>query len=127
MTCGADGCRPTSELPKLQYPNATYRGEHAYTLLQIVLTAGIFAITFTPGAPVFPIIIVMLVPVRLRLMSKFWNVDTLKGVDSWACRPGLGNDFRSRNQRQRDADVAEENAGNSMHVGNEKPGSFVDV
>ena len=121
----ADARRPTSELPKLQYPNASYRGEHAYTLLQIVLTAGIFAITFTPGAPVFPVIIALLVPVRLRLMSKFWDVDTLKGVDSWACRPGLGNDFRSRSQIRRDADDAEEVADRGTH--NEKGGIEIDV
>jgi hypothetical protein len=50
-----------------------------YTLLQIVLTAGIFAVTFTPGAPVFPVIIVLLVPVRLRIMNRYWAVGTLKG------------------------------------------------
>lgn len=93
---------PTSELPKLKYPGATYAGEHIYTLLQIVLTGGIFALTFTPGAPAFPVVIIMLVPVRLKWMSRFWNVGTLKGVDSWACRPGLGNDFRSKKDRRRD-------------------------
>lgn len=78
-----------------------------YTLLQIFLTVGIFAITFTPGAPVFPVIIVMLVPVRLKIMSKWWHPDTLKGVDSWACRPGLGNDFRSSRERLEDGDAVD--------------------
>ena len=50
-----------------------------YTLLQIALTAGIFAVTFTPAAPVFPIIIVLLVPLRLRIMSRYWAPGTLKG------------------------------------------------
>ena len=50
-----------------------------YTLLQIALTAGIFAVTFTPAAPVFPIIIVLLVPLRLRIMSRHWAPGTLKG------------------------------------------------
>lgn len=49
-----------------------------YTLLQIVVTAGVFAITFTPGAPVFPVIIVLLVPIRLNLMNKWWSRETLK-------------------------------------------------
>ncbi|CCX32448.1 Similar to Putative transporter C543.05c; acc. no. Q9HGM6 [Pyronema omphalodes CBS 100304] len=98
---------PTSELPPLKYPSATYAGEHMYTLLQIFLTVGIFAITFTPGAPVFPVIIVMLVPVRLKIMSKWWHPDTLKGVDSWACRPGLGNDFRSSRERLEDGDAVD--------------------
>jgi len=48
-----------------------------YTLLQIVVTAGIFAITFTPCAPVFPVIIVLLVPIRLNLMNKWWSRETL--------------------------------------------------
>jgi len=91
---------PKSELPRLKYPHATYAGEHWYTLLQIALTAGVFAVTFTPAAPVFPVIIVLLVPVRLRVMNRYWAVDTLKGVDSWACRPGLGNDFRSTKERR---------------------------
>jgi len=59
-----------------------------YTLLQIFLTGGIFAVTFTPGAPVFPVIIVLLVPVRLKVMNRYWARETLKHVDSWACRPG---------------------------------------
>lgn len=91
---------PTSELPPLQHPRATYAGEHWYTFLQIILTAGIFAVTFTPGAPVFPIIIILLVPVRLRIMNRYWPEDTLKGVDAWACRPG--NDFRSSSEKRRD-------------------------
>lgn len=49
-----------------------------YTLLQIVVTAGIFAVTFTPGAPVFPVIIVLLVPIRLKVMNKWWSRETLK-------------------------------------------------
>lgn len=49
-----------------------------YTLLQIVVTAGIFAITFTPAAPVFPVIIVLLVPIRLNVMNKWWSRETLK-------------------------------------------------
>ena len=66
------------ELPRLP-PGATYAGEHMYTLLQISLTAGIFAVTFTPAAPVFPIAIVLLVPLRLRVMSCYWAPETLKG------------------------------------------------
>jgi hypothetical protein len=79
---------------------------HTYTLLQIFLRVAIFAITFTPAAPCFPIIIV-LVPVRLKIMTKYWNKETLKrvpphpllfleyevdrtfgvDVDAWACKP----------------------------------------
>ena len=55
-------------------------GIHMYTLLQIALTAGIFAITFTPGAPIFPVIIVLLVPIRLKVMNKWWSRETLKRI-----------------------------------------------
>lgn len=70
--------RPSSELPPLPDGIKGYRGVHMYTLLQIVITAGIFAITFTPAAPAFPVIIVLLVPIRLRVMNKWWNRETLK-------------------------------------------------
>jgi hypothetical protein len=91
---------------------------------------------------VFPIIIILLVPVRLRIMNRYWAVDTLKGippsplspmmrwkkntdnlgVDSWACRPGLGNDFRSTGEKRREArDVEEGPAANSeVEVSHEK-------
>jgi hypothetical protein len=70
--------RPSSELPKLPTGIDGYAGIHWYTLLQIVLTAGIFAVTLTPGAPVFPVIIVLLVPIRLKIMNRWWRKETLK-------------------------------------------------
>ncbi|CUS09415.1 unnamed protein product [Tuber aestivum] len=79
---------PSGELPQLPDGMKGYGGIHMYTLLQIVITAGIFAITFTPGAPVFPVIIVLLVPIRLNLMNRWWNRETLNHVDSWACKEG---------------------------------------
>ncbi|PWW79028.1 hypothetical protein C7212DRAFT_350247 [Tuber magnatum] len=69
---------PSSELPQLPNGIKGYGRIHMYTLLQIVITAGIFAITFTPGAPVFPVIIVLLVPIRLNVMNKWWSKETLK-------------------------------------------------
>ncbi|RPB05143.1 hypothetical protein L873DRAFT_1664058 [Choiromyces venosus 120613-1] len=69
---------PSSELPPLPSGIKSYWRIHMYTLLQIVVTAGIFAITFTPGAPVFPVIIVLLVPIRLNWMNKWWSRETLK-------------------------------------------------
>ena len=50
-----------------------------YTLLQIALAAVIFAVTFTPAAPVFPILIILLVPLRLRAMPRYWAPETLEG------------------------------------------------
>ena len=48
--------------------------------------------TLTKGAPVFPVIIVALVPVRLLLMKKMWDRETLRFVDAWACREGTPED-----------------------------------
>lgn len=68
---------PTSELPRLPEGVRSYRGIHIYTLFQVFITGAIFAVTFTPAAPIFPIIIVLLVPVRLKLMNRYWASDTL--------------------------------------------------
>ena len=73
-----DAMKPKSELKKLTGGIGGYAGIHMYTLFQILVTAGIFAVTFTPAAPVFPVIIVLLVPVRLKLMNKWWSYETLK-------------------------------------------------
>ena len=55
-------------------------------------TVIIFIVTLTKGAPAFPVIIICLVPVRLLLMNRIWNKDTLKFVDAWACRDGTPED-----------------------------------
>lgn len=56
--------------------------------MQIVVTIIIFIVTLTKGAPAFPIIIIALVPIRLLLMNKIWDRETLRFVDAWACRDG---------------------------------------
>ena len=57
-------------------------------MTQILITVGVFVVTLTKGAPVFPVIIIALVPIRLLLMRKFWKRETLMLVDAWACRAG---------------------------------------
>lgn len=52
----------------------------------------IFIVTLTQGAPAFPVIIIALVPVRLLLMNRIWNKETLRFVDAWACRDGTPED-----------------------------------
>lgn len=52
----------------------------------------IFIVTLTKGAPAFPVIIIALVPIRLLLMNKLWNRETLRFVDAWACRDGTPED-----------------------------------
>jgi len=59
-----------------------------YTILQIVMTVIIFIVTLTVAAPAFPVIIIALVPARLLLMNRWWNRETLRFVDGWACRDG---------------------------------------
>lgn len=65
---------------------------HIYTIVQIVVTIVIFIVTLTKAAPAFPVLIIILVPVRLLLMNKFWNRETLRFVDAWACRKGTPED-----------------------------------
>ncbi|PUU73356.1 HCO3 transporter family-domain-containing protein [Tuber borchii] len=112
---------PSSELPQLPSGIKGYREIHMYTLFQIVITAGVFAITFTPGAPVFPVIIVLLVPIWLNLINKWWSRETLKhmlppmksksnanapaDIDSWACKEG---DFDTDDARDESHDARRE-------------------
>lgn len=79
---------PPSELPELPKTVSSYWPIHAYTLTQIVLTIIIFIVTLTVAGPAFPIIIIACVPARLFLMNRIWNRETLRYVDSWACRDG---------------------------------------
>lgn len=65
---------------------------HGYTFTQIVLTGIVFGVTLTVAAPVFPILIIVLVPLRLKLMNRIWNKETLRWVDGWACRDGQPED-----------------------------------
>ncbi|RPB20202.1 hypothetical protein L211DRAFT_792526 [Terfezia boudieri ATCC MYA-4762] len=73
-----DVLTPTSTLPRIPEGLHGYQGIHLYTLLQVVVTGAIFAVTLTPAAPVFPVIIVLLVPIRLKVINRYWNSNTLK-------------------------------------------------
>ena len=61
-----------------------------------MLTAVIFIVTLTKGAPAFPIIIIALVPIRLLVMNRMWHRETLRFVDAWACRDGTPEDDEDR-------------------------------
>jgi hypothetical protein len=80
-----------SELPELP-EGVTWLGVNTYTLTQLVLTGVVFGVTLTVAAPGFPIIIIILVPVRLMLMNKIWSRETLRHVDAWATREGRPED-----------------------------------
>lgn len=82
---------PPSELPDLPQ-GVSWLPVHAYTLTQVVITGIIFGVTLTVAAPAFPVIIVILVPVRLLVMNHIWNRQTLGWVDGWACREGKPED-----------------------------------
>ncbi|KAL8765590.1 MAG: hypothetical protein Q9209_007372 [Squamulea sp. 1 TL-2023] len=83
---------PTSELPALPADVKSYRGVQIYTIVQIVVTVVIFIVTLTKAAPAFPVLIIILVPIRLLLMNKLWDRETLRFVDAWACRKGTPED-----------------------------------
>ena len=60
------------------------------------MTGVIFYITLTVAAPAFPIIIIALVPVRLLVINRLWNRETLRSVDAWACKDGTPEDDEDR-------------------------------
>ncbi|KAK4181771.1 putative transporter [Triangularia setosa] len=82
---------PPSELPKLP-SGVGWGGVHAYTITQILVTVAIFAVTLTVAAPGFPLLIIILVPIRLCVMNQIWGRETLRFVDGWACREGKPED-----------------------------------
>ena len=96
----------------------SYLGVHIYTLVQIITAVIIFIVTLTKGAPAFPVIIIALVPIRLLLMNKLWNRETLRFVDAWACREGTPED----DEDKKNGLVAEEGRGTGTGEvnGNEK-------
>ena len=94
---------PPSELPTLPRGVKGYLGIHLYTTVQIVVTLINLIITLTKGAPAFPIIIIALVPIRLLLMNKIWDRETLRFVDAWACRDGTPDDeIQSEKNNEKD-------------------------
>ncbi|KAI3540764.1 hypothetical protein CABS03_13714 [Colletotrichum abscissum] len=109
---------PISELPALPH-GASWIGIHCYTIAQIVLTGIVFGVTLTVAAPGFPIIIIILVPVRLFFMNKVWSRQTLRYVDGWATREGKPED--DENDRRREGLVASNET--SRRVPDEERGS----
>ncbi|KAK1499769.1 hypothetical protein CTAM01_06963, partial [Colletotrichum tamarilloi] len=109
---------PISELPALPH-GASWIGIHCYTIAQIVLTGIVFGVTLTVAAPGFPIIIIILVPVRLFFMNKIWSRQTLRYVDGWATREGKPED--DENDRRREGLVASNET--SRRVPDEERGS----
>lgn len=95
---------PPSELPAVP-DGASWLGVHTYTIVQLILTGVIFAVTLTIAAPGFPIIIIILIPVRLLLMNKVWSRQTLRYVDAWATREGKPED--DLDDRHRDGILAD--------------------
>ncbi len=83
---------PPSELPPLPARVRSWIGIHTYTILQVILTGIVFGVTLTAAAPAFPIIIIAFVPIRLKVMNRLWDRETLCWVDRWACREGKPED-----------------------------------
>ncbi|KAK3952888.1 HCO3 transporter family-domain-containing protein [Pseudoneurospora amorphoporcata] len=95
---------PPSELPPLPNQEVSRWAVHGYTLTQIVLTGIIFWVTLTVAAPGFPVIIIILVPVRLWIMNRIWGRETLRFVDGWACRPGKPEDSEEEKAARREGE-----------------------
>ena len=108
---------PMAELPTLPGTIPNYWPIHAYTASQIAITVGIFVITTTKAAPVFPIIILALVPIRLLLMKHWWDRETLRFVDVWACKKGTPED-------DEDTTLANDGANEVQVEGRRKEGSL---
>ena len=113
---------------------------HIYTVLQIAITVAIFIVTLTQAAPVFPIIIIALVPFRLLLMKRWWPREVLRFVDAWACREGTPEDeedarvkanegFSSDDFQDHDRDLNSGGifAGPLEGVGNAQPNSHMSL
>lgn len=77
---------PPAERPSLPDTVPGYKGIHLYTATEIISTVIIFVVSLTKAAPVFPVLIVILVPIRLLVMKRLWNRETLRYVDAWACK-----------------------------------------
>ena len=84
----------------------SYWGVHLYTITQILVTVIIFVITFTKAAPIFPLIIIIMVPIRLLLMNRLWNRETLRFVDAWACKDGTPEDDEDARSSSEDTTAA---------------------
>jgi hypothetical protein len=87
-----------------------YAPIHCYTLVQIIMTVVIFAVTLTKGAPAFPVIVIACVPARLLLMNRVWRREVLRFVDAWACREGTPED--DEDQRAQMSQAADGNVWN---------------
>lgn len=52
----------------------------------------ILIVISTIAGPAFPIMIILLVFLRLKIMSCIWNREALRYVDPWACHDGTVED-----------------------------------
>lgn len=83
---------PPAERPPLPDGVPGYKGIHLYTATEIISTVIIFVVSLTKAAPIFPVLIIILVPIRLLLMKRLWNRETLRYLDPWACKEGSPED-----------------------------------
>ena len=59
----------------------------AFTLIQAVIAAAVFGITYTPADIVFPVLIALLVPLRLYGLSRVFTAEELALLDEDVPRP----------------------------------------
>eukprot|EP00128_Syssomonas_multiformis_P011062 Colp12_sorted_trinity150504_noHs@3197 len=72
---------------KRNHPDTPYRNTvsrmktHSYTIVQLVCFITLFAITTSPAGIGFPFVLVMILPVRMFLIPRFWTPAELKALD----------------------------------------------
>ena len=59
----------------------------AFTAIQLIALAIIFGVTYTPGDIIFPILIVLLVPLRLYILPRLFSPADLALLDEAVPRP----------------------------------------
>lgn len=83
-----------------------------FTLLQLFIVAGIFAVTLTPAAIVFPVLIVLLVPLRKFVLPKLFASSDLELLDA-SSPTSAHNDSQEQQEQQvvinRDSSISNTN------------------
>eukprot|EP00597_Dinobryon_sp_UTEXLB2267_P018548 CAMPEP_0201107364 /NCGR_PEP_ID=MMETSP0812-20130820/56166_1 /ASSEMBLY_ACC=CAM_ASM_000668 /TAXON_ID=98059 /ORGANISM="Dinobryon sp., Strain UTEXLB2267" /LENGTH=337 /DNA_ID=CAMNT_0047368183 /DNA_START=347 /DNA_END=1356 /DNA_ORIENTATION=+ len=55
----------------------SYKTITTFTIMQLLVCLSIFGVTFTPAVIIFPVLIGVLIPLRLFVLPKYFNVDCL--------------------------------------------------
>lgn len=79
--------RAQRDSPHHFFTEVPFRVVRRFTAIQFASCAVIFAITLTPLAVIFPVLIGILIPIRLKLMPEYFNAAYLKCLDPYGDIP----------------------------------------